>query len=176
MVLLSENDDWSRSRNVFCRWSRMSAGRLAPENRNDGKPGAAAASGGTSMPSVLRDVPGDEVALPVARVGAVAAAELVDHRARPDARPADGERRGLRLAIEQAEVGQPGAAVAAGALERERVGIARLPAEAREQRVAAGQLVIDAHVGAVAVAVERQDLADTRRSRRSTVFGWFGSG
>ena len=50
--LLSENDDWSRSRKVFWRWSRMSAGRLAPEKRNEGNPGAAAASGGIWMPSV----------------------------------------------------------------------------------------------------------------------------
>ena len=69
-----------------------------------------------------------------------------------------GERDGLRLAVEETEIRQPGAAVAAGALERERVRIAPLPADAREERVATGQLVIHPPVGAIALAAQRQDL------------------
>ena len=137
----------------------MSDGRFVPENRKDGKPGTSAASGGTSSPSCDARVAGDEMAASIARVRAVAAAEFVDQRAGPDPGPAAGERDGLRLTIEETEIRQPGAAVAAGALERERVGIAPLPAEAREDRIATGQLVIHAHVGAIALAVQREDLA-----------------
>src|SRR5438045_59689 len=49
--LLTENDDWRRSRNAFCRWSWMADGRFVPENWKLGNPGAWAASGGISMPS-----------------------------------------------------------------------------------------------------------------------------
>src|SRR5690606_1828718 len=78
---------------------------------------------------------GDVPAPAVADVGAVARPELVDDRPREDARPAGRHRDRLRLAIEDAEVGQARAAVAAGALEGEGVGIAALPADAREDGV-----------------------------------------
>ncbi len=58
------------------------------------------------------DIAGDEPALPVALVQAVAAAELVDDRAGPDPRPPGGQRDRLGLPVQQAEVREPGAAVA----------------------------------------------------------------
>ena len=72
-------------------------------------------------PQLSAQVAGDEMAASIARVRAVAAAEFVDERAGPDPGPSGGERGRLRLAVEQAEIRQPGAAVAARALEREGV-------------------------------------------------------
>ena len=134
----------------------MSDGRFVPEKRNEGKPGASAASGGTravpQRPARRRN------GFSIARVPAVAGAEFAHHRPRPDPGPPAGERRGFRLTVEETEIRQAGSAVAAGALEGEGVGVAPLPADAREQRIAAGQLVIHAQVGAVAIAFLREDL------------------
>jgi len=94
----------------------------------------------------------------MALVEAVSAAELVDDGAGPDTRPSGSERDGFRVLVEQAQIGEPVAAVGARALERERIGAAVLPAPPYEDGILPGQLVIDAPVGALAVAAERKDL------------------
>src|SRR5437667_403882 len=93
-------------------------------------------------------------------VEAVAGPKLIDDRIRPDARPAVGPGDGLRFAIQPAKVDESGAAVAARGLERERVRIPPLPAHAREERIAAGQLVVDADVGPITVPLERYDFPE----------------
>src|SRR5205823_1550118 len=102
----------------------------------------------------------DESAASMPIVEAVAAAKLVDDRVRPHARPAVGPGDGLRFAIQPAKVDQSGATVAASRLERERVRIPPLPTHAREQRVAAGELMVDADVGAITLPLERHNLPE----------------
>ena len=123
------------------------------------KPGTSAASGGHLEPQLCAQWAGDELTLSITRVTGVTAAEFADDRTRPDPGPSAGESRGLRLTVEQTQIRQAGAPVAAGALERERIRIAPLPAHPGEQRIAAGQLVIHSHVRAIAIALLRNDLA-----------------
>ena len=137
----------------------MLDGRFGAENWNCGKPGAFTASAGTSMPSCRPDVARDERAPAIAIVDAEAAAELVDDTAGKDSRPPGRQSRRRRRAIEQPQVGQPGAAIPAGAFERECVRGSILPARADEDRVLLRQLVVDATVSAFAAAIERKDLA-----------------
>ena len=144
-----------------------------PENRNDWKPGTVDGQRRHLDPELRAEVARDEPAAPVARVLAVAGPELVDQRAGPDPRPPARERDGSGLPIEQAQVRQPRAAVPAGALERERIRVAPLPAEAGEDRVVRRQLVIDPAVGAVARAVRAAGSGGRRRSRpRRCSTGW----
>ena len=93
VLLLSENDDWSKIPEgvlplVADVDGRFGAGELelrkARRRRGERR----------DVDAELRtEVSGDEPALPIARVDAVAAAEFVDHRARPDPRPAGRQRR-----------------------------------------------------------------------------------
>src|SRR6185295_8294106 len=89
-------------------------------------------------PQLAPDVAGHEIAPAIPVVDAVAGPEFVDDGVRPDARPAVRPGDGFGLAVERAEIHETGAAVAAGDLERERVGVAVLPAHTREQRVTRG--------------------------------------
>src|SRR5262249_34502637 len=69
-------------------------------------------------------------------------------------------RHGHRLgtAIQQPKIGEAPSAVSAGALEGERVRIAALPASSDEYGILPRQFVINAKVGAIAIAIQRQNL------------------
>src|SRR5437879_4332624 len=93
-------------------------------------------------PELAADITRDKRAPSVPIVQAVAGAEFVDDGVRPDARPAVRPGEGLGFAVQRAEIHETRAAVTAGRLERERVGVALLPAHARGERVARGQLLV----------------------------------
>ena len=179
VLLLSENDAWRRSRNVFCRWSWMLDGRFGAENRNCGKPGALAApGGGTSMPSCRPDVAGDERAPAIAIVDAEAAAELVDDGARN--RCASSRSPACRRATSRSSSPRfvsPVPPLPPGALERERVGVRVLPARRGRRSSpswsARGRCAPSARSR---LRLSGKDLAVACRSRHSRASAWFGSG